>query len=91
MPDHLHAVIQIGSVDLISIVRSFKAYVSGRCTQGGLPSGFWQSRFYDRGIREHDDIDELVKYILDNPVEEGFAAHWEDYPWLGGTLLETNT
>ena len=64
MPDHVHAVIQVGAVDLISIVRSFKAYASSRCSEEGLLSKFWQARFHDRGIRESDDMDVLVAYIL---------------------------
>jgi REP element-mobilizing transposase RayT len=88
MPDHLHAVFQIGSIDLISIVRSFKAYVSRRCKAEGLEADFWQSRFHDRGVREREDMDELIKYILNNPVEDGLVTNWEDFPWLGGTLLQ---
>lgn len=88
MPDHVHAVIQIGSVDLTSIVRSFKAYVSWRCAEAGLPNGFWQPRFHDRGHRESDSLDDLVKYIVENPVKDGLAESWEFYPWIGGDLLE---
>ncbi len=87
MPDHIHAVIQVGSVDLVSVVRSIKAYVSRRCTETGLTAGFWQERFHDRGIREHEDMSRWVAYITNNPVEAGLVEYWDEYPWIGGELL----
>jgi putative transposase len=87
MPDHVHAVIQVGSVELISVIRSYKAYVSRRCEEQHLPTKFWQPRFHDRGIRESDNLDELIKYITGNPVKAGHVSTWEEYPWIGGDLL----
>jgi REP element-mobilizing transposase RayT len=88
MPDHVHAVIQIGSVDLISIVRSYKAYASRRCQEIGAPAEFWQERFHDRGVRRSENMDELIKYVIENPLKAAFGDDWQDYPWTGGELLD---
>jgi REP element-mobilizing transposase RayT len=84
MPDHVYAVIQIGSVDLTSVVRSFKAYVSPRCKAEGLETEFWHSRFHDRGVREYENLDKLNKYILGKAVDEGLASRWERRPPIFG-------
>lgn len=88
MPDHVHALIQVGSVDLIAVVRSVKAYISRSLAAAGLPTGFWQPRSNDKGIREHQVLDHWITYILDNPVRAGLVADWADYPWIGGSLLD---
>jgi REP element-mobilizing transposase RayT len=88
MPDHVHAVIQIGTVDLVSVIRSYKAYVSRKCGEAGLNSGFWQDRFYDRGVRQDESLDPWITYVTLNPVKVGICEDWEEYPWIGGDLLD---
>jgi REP element-mobilizing transposase RayT len=88
MPDHVHAVIQVGSVDLISLMRSYKAYVSRRCQELGAAVAFWQERFHDRGICRTEQMDELIAYVIENPLKAMLGADWRDYPWTGGELLE---
>jgi len=33
-------------------------------------------------------MDELVRYVVDNPVEEGYVADCREWPRLGGTLID---
>jgi predicted NAD/FAD-dependent oxidoreductase len=48
----------------------------------------WQPSFYDHGVRSTEKIDDLVIYILNNPVRKGIVDNWEDYTWIGGSLME---
>ena len=88
MPDHVHLVVTIGDMDLISIVRDFKSWTTHRWKQRTGNRYLWQESFHDHGVRRTEKMDELVSYIVSNPVDGGLVADWQDYHWLGGMLLE---
>ena len=88
MPDHVHAVFQIGQIDLFRIVGSYKSYVSRRLHAIGHEGEVWQERFHDRGIRESVNMDDVIKYVVANSVDEGLVAEWQEWPWTGGSLIE---
>jgi putative transposase len=88
MPEHIHAIIAIGRDDQISILRAVKS-LSGRWWKAqGHDGDLWQRSFYDRGIRNEEQMDAAIKYVLDNPIDEGLVSDWTDYPWIGGSLLD---
>ena len=77
MPNHVHLLLQIHSdskvVDesrskmLISkVVQSFKASVSRHIADEFKP--IWQSRYYDRIVRDESEYLRIWKYIDDNPI-----------------------
>jgi putative transposase len=88
MPDHVHAVIVIGSTDLISIMHGFKSYTTTLWRQRSGQKRLWQESFHDHGVRRSENVDELVKYITENPQRAGLVSDWQDYPWIGGSLFE---
>jgi REP element-mobilizing transposase RayT len=47
----------------------------------GRDGAFWQDESYDRVIRDHDEYDRTVFYVLENPVKAGLVSRWEDWPW----------
>ena len=49
----------------------------------------WQERFHDRGIRRSEKMEDVVGYVVANPVDAGLVADWREWPWIGGELLET--
>jgi putative transposase len=60
-----------GPESLGAIVRSYKSAVTSWCRMNGYASFAWQPRFYDRVIRDHAALQNIRRYILDNP------AKWE--------------
>ena len=73
MPDHIHLILRIESdMDgrLISaptvstVIGSMKRWVS---KQIGRP--IWQKSFYDHGIRNQQDYNEILEYIENNPLK----------------------
>lgn len=82
MPDHVHWLFQLGkSLSLSSIVKRFKARSARRVNaylnrQGSL----WQKAFYDHAIRQEDDIRQIARYIVGNPLRAGLVEHIGDYP-----------
>ncbi|QOV90449.1 thiamine phosphate synthase [Humisphaera borealis] len=83
MPDHVHAVLEpIGGVTLPRITKGMKG-VSARkvnLIRGGSGS-VWQDESWDRILRDQDELDEKLKYMLDNPVRKGLAEDGWSYPW----------
>lgn len=73
MPDHIHLILRIESdIDgqMISVptvptvIGSMKRWVS---RQVGRP--IWQKSFYDHGIRNQQDYNEIWEYIENNPLK----------------------
>ena len=91
MPNHLHALIQIEEDDLIAIVRNFKSFSTKLWWKHGGEGKLWQRSAYDRGVRIPERMDDLLKYIFENPLEVNEIESWIERGWLGGTLLEAET
>ena len=91
MPDHLHALIQIEEVDLISIIRNYKSFSTRIWWQHGGVGKLWQRSAYDRGIRQPEYMDDLIGYLFQNPEDAGEIEDWLERGLLGGTLFDEGT
>jgi len=82
MPDHLHWLMQLHASDLSRVVARFKASAAGSLNrQLGTPSEpRWQRGFHDHAVRKEEDLAELARYIVANPVRAGIALRIGDYP-----------
>ena len=49
------------------IIRTFKAAVTTWCRSNGYPEFGWQSLYYDRIIRNNEELDRIRQYIRMNP------------------------
>jgi hypothetical protein len=54
------------SKNLPSIIRGFKAAVTVNARKIHKDFG-WQSRYYDRIIRDHQEYERIESYIIQNP------------------------
>jgi len=81
MPDHLHGILLFNkseqstwqpntagpqSQNLASVIRGFKAGVKAYATTNDIEFQ-WQPRYYDRVIRNSNELERIRKYIADNP------------------------
>ena len=84
MPDHVHLLAAMTSRE--SITEAIKAWKS-LCYQErrlrGNAAKFWQRSFFDRMIREDEEIFGVATYILMNPVRAGLVRDYHDYPLCG--------
>ena len=73
MPDHIHLILRIESnvsgrtisaPTISTVIGSMKRWVS---KQIGKP--IWQKSFYEHGIRNQQDYDEIWAYIDNNPLK----------------------
>ena len=88
MPDHVHLIFkQIEGYNLSRIMKGIKGVTARKinlkrketrtdrnvCSTGSI----WQDESYDRIIRDQDELNEKINYMLNNPVEKGIT----DDPW----------
>jgi putative transposase len=84
MPDHFHGLIGAGESDktLSDVVGGFKSCSTKAFWQ--FNSGkLWHPRFHDHIIRNEQDFQETMNYILMNPVRKGLVENPEDWPFSG--------
>ena len=93
MPDHIHAVIQLGcNQTLASVMHSLKSFTAKEIStlrrriagQDAPPTGngsVWQAGYYDRGIRGEESLNEIIQYCYENPVRRGLVKRAKDYPY----------
>ena len=88
MPEHLHTLIQIEEADLITILCNYKSFSTRLWWQHGGTGALWQRSAYDRGVRIPERMDDLLRYLFENPLEIGEIEQWQEQGLLGGALLE---
>lgn len=60
---------EIKEITLGKIIRWFKGRVKFEANKDGFEHFSWQSRFYDRVIRNEKELTDTRQYILDNPLK----------------------
>jgi putative transposase len=90
MANQVHAVIkplprveQEGVYNALpSVMQSLKGYTSFKCNRLLVREGeFWAHESYDHWIRDHDEWQRIVAYVLNNPLKAGYVKHWQDWKW----------
>lgn len=81
MPDHLHWLLQLHSEqDLSAVVGSIKgrsAIEIGRLCKTRGP--VWEVGFHDHAVRREEDLQDLARYVVRNPVRAGLVRSVYDY------------
>jgi REP element-mobilizing transposase RayT len=79
MPDHVHLLLTPNSsVDLSRILKGIKGVSARLLNQHrGTRGQVWQDESWDRIMRDQDELDEKMEYMLLNPVKKGLV----DDPW----------
>ncbi len=87
MPNHVHVVLRPlpnGELTypLAQIMHTMKGYTAGRANRLlGQSGAFWQHESYDHVVRDADELDRIVAYVVNNPVKAGLATEWQEWPW----------
>ncbi len=81
MPNHVHVVLRpYPGEELPKIVQSWKSFTSKEVNQLLDREGsLWMSEYYDHLIRDEQDFNNQVDYVLANPQKAGLS----DWPWSG--------
>lgn len=103
MPNHAHIVFGIGAPDLLEpvgqidnlsnkpvskIMQSLKRHTAREANKIlGRKGAFWQDESYDHVIRNSEELERIILYVLHNPVKAGFVKNWRDWKWNYSRLL----
>ncbi|WP_271104573.1 REP-associated tyrosine transposase [Pseudomonas tohonis] len=85
MPDHLHWLLRLqGPLSLSQVIKLLKGRSSKRLgEQLGTGRRIWQRGFHDRALRREEDLQQVARYIVANPLRAGLVrsvrlySHWE--------------
>ncbi len=80
MPNHVHFVSRLlPGVTLARVMHSLKSFTAKRINKALNRSGrVWQREYYDRLIRDSDELHRAVAYVANNPRKAGLA----EWPWV---------
>ncbi|WP_415883604.1 REP-associated tyrosine transposase [Neptuniibacter sp. QD34_54] len=80
MPDHVHWLVQLNSTELSTIVHSVKSYSAKAINAySGRQGAVWQNGFHDHALRDEEDLVDLARYVVLNPIRAGLASKVGDY------------
>jgi len=82
MDDHVHVLVtMLDDTPLERLLKSWKSFTGRRLAREfGRQPPVWQHESYDRVVRSDKELEELARYIADNP-----AKRWPEvtsYRWL---------
>ncbi len=80
MPNHVHVVARLfPGQELAKIVKAWKNFSAKSANQAlGRKGRFWQREYYDRLIRNGDELDRAIRYVVDNPAKAGL----KNWTWV---------
>ncbi|MCY1306621.1 Transposase IS200 like protein [compost metagenome] len=88
MPDHLHWLVRLNSGALGEHVRRMKSRSAIGVNKLRNNSGrFWQQGFHDHALRREEDLKDVARYIVANPLRAGLVKKLADYPFWNAVWL----
>ena len=81
MPDHTHILLTpIKDIKLSRILKGIKGSTAREINILRKASGsIWQEEYYDRIIRDYEDLLDKLRYMFDNPVKKGLTVNPQAY------------
>jgi REP element-mobilizing transposase RayT len=82
MPNHVHVILEPG-LALPPILRWLKGRTGRKANQilGRKGQPFWQDESYDHWVRTAEELNELIRYVENNPVQAGLVESGAQWPW----------
>ena len=81
MPNHVHVIFKpFEQFELNSVVHSWKRFSSRQINIAmGRTGELWQREYYDRLIRDEDELERAINYVIENPGKAGLKNwRWMD-------------
>jgi putative transposase len=80
MPNHVHVLARLfPGRELARVVKAWKNFSAKAANHAlGRKGRFWQREYYDRMIRNENELDRAIRYVLENPAKAGL----ENWSWV---------
>ena len=84
MPNHVHVVCRLlPGQELSKVLQGWKSFTARKANEIlGRGGAFWQREYYDRLIRDGDELERAVRYVVNNPERAGLKG-WK-WVWSAG-------
>jgi REP element-mobilizing transposase RayT len=84
MPDHLHWLFALKAGSLPALMQALKGRSAFAVNKAhGAKTLTWQKGYHDHGVRAEEDLVEMARYVVNNPVRAGLVRQREEYPLWG--------
>jgi REP element-mobilizing transposase RayT len=88
MPDHLHWLFTLQNdntlAEVMKHVKGSSSYLIQKnrreCGAIHLHQSLWQEGYHDRALRKEEDLQQIARYIVANPLRAGLVNKIGDYP-----------
>ena len=89
MPDHTHWLVQLGEKDpLASVVNRIKSASARQANHALLRQGsLWEKAYHDHALRSEEDLQQVARYLIANPLRAGLVQRIGDYPFWNAVWL----
>ncbi|MFH0990737.1 MAG: transposase [bacterium] len=72
----------VTSYGVTGIIGSLKKFTALRANKIlGRSGAFWQDESYDHVVRDNDELEKTIWYVINNPVVACLVDCWEQWPW----------
>ena len=88
MPDHAHFLVEglRDDADFRRFVKLAKQRSGGIHARRHPGERLWQEGYFDRVLREDDDLKSFARYIVGNPVRGNLVSSPSEYPYVGSDV-----
>lgn len=82
MPDHFHWLLALtGEHELSTVIGRVKSRSSRLINRARERHGpVWQDGFHDHALRRDEDVADIARYVVANPLRAGLVSKFGDYP-----------
>ncbi|MEQ7919286.1 transposase [Xanthomonas sp. WHRI 1810A] len=81
MPDHFHWLVELKRGSLSTLMRRAKSRSAHSINRArGTPCQVWQKGYHDRALRREENLKDVARYIVANPIRAGLVNRIGDYP-----------
>jgi REP element-mobilizing transposase RayT len=92
MPNHFHALIEIGDTPLSRIIQNWKSIVAVKANKLlGRAGDFWQLDYWDTFMRNEAQKLKALRYIENNPVKAKLCRAPEEWPFSSARFRDPQT
>jgi REP element-mobilizing transposase RayT len=65
--------------DILASLKKHSALEANRIL--GRRGAFWKGESYDHVVRDSEELERIIRYVLLNPVKAGLVKSWRDWKW----------
>ena len=88
MTDHAHLLLKMDNSDLSRVIKKLKAISAQKLNHEiGRSGRFWTPGFHDHGLRNEEDLKNIARYIVANPLRASLVSNVRNYPFWNAVWL----